>query len=234
MHNMKVSSNQNQFHKKQVSFKSKPLHYVNLKKFTNNVDDGFIKAVFSELNPSNSVDKEAIKEIRESWKDNSTAGDFCDYFICDSHIKHPSSFAIKNPTKYFCIELINKNPLGQRIIGVLKTFPDLKIPDYYYLSRIATKNEFRYGDSERSIKNIGEILLGESFNETKKRNFSGLTFTSLCDEFFETSFNNAGIDFKNRWGDFTIEKGELNKYLEYIQKKFNINFSQKIKKSIID
>jgi len=56
-----------------------------------------------------------------------------------------------------------------------------------------------------------------------------LTFNSACHDFYLKTFRNAKITYNKNGFEFTIKKEEFDKYLAYIKKEYDVDFSQQIK-----
>lgn len=212
---MEISSKNN------ICFKSTPIHTVNLKKVSNGVEDGFVKAVFSKLDPRDPEDVNAIKKIKETWHDKLATDWICESF---EKLNKVDKFALR----FHCIELPGNESLDKRIIGLTESFvpPDEDFK-FYHLSCIASKAENQYGKTERTVKNIGEVMLGSLFNDAKKLKASCFEIISACNGFYEKTFADSKIAFKEKYCVYNIQKRSFNKYLKHIQNKFNFKFSQK-------
>lgn len=212
-----------------TTFTSTPIHYVKLKKITNGVENGFVKAVFSKLNQADEKDRIAIQQVQDIWGKKEFIANSC----CENFFKEQSP----ETQTYNCIELISNAPLGERIIGLAKSLTlDLGKTKIYHLSWLASK--LKLDNPERGIKGVGEVLLGEVFNKAKNKKMP-LEFTSSNDSFYFKTFKNAGLDFVEDEelfemgnGLFTIQKRDFDKYINYCQKKYGTDFSAKIKEGI--
>lgn len=203
--------------KRGINFTSIPIHNINLKKVTNGVEIGSIKAVFSKLDVNDPKDSEALFEIKELWDDK-------DKLVCCMY-RH---FKIKTPdNEYFTIELPGNNSLSDRIIGLANTFYSAK-DKVYNLLNLITKPSMQYYTEERGIKGVGETLLGEIFQKARENNASNLVFGSLANNFYNKSFDNAKMT-NYKIGDssfrYTISRDNFDKYIKYCQEKYNDNFS---------
>jgi len=216
--NMQIS-----FPKNNIYFTSTPIRQVNLKKITNGIDDGFIKAIFSNLNPANPKDRKAVKYINKTWNKNLITNEFCDEFLARRDF---------DTETFYCIELPNKKKLGDKIIGVSKgiLFSDNNKPEYF-LHFIAINPSLRATSENRQIKNIGEVMLGEAFNLAKTADASHISFENI-NSFCNKVFKKAGIKIFDSNQDssstnafsyfFSINKDIIDKYLNYYQKEFQI------------
>lgn len=211
---MQVSNRNNS-----VNFTSTPIHYVNLKKVTNGIEDGFVKAVFSKLNPN---DKEgdclAIEKIKETWKENDMAEKFAGIF---KFFKSDLNF-------YNALELVGNNNLDERIVSMVKS--SVEGGRTLKLSILLSKPELFKENIQRPMKNVGELMLGEIFHKAKQLQVSRLEFESAEDAFYIHVFDKVGIELT---GDkynpvkhkFSLPKEDFDKYLKYIQKEYNTDFS---------
>lgn len=205
--------------KNNTTFTSTPIHTVNLKKVTNGVEDGFVKAVFSKLDPRDHEDILAMQKIKENWEDKNATDWICPSF---ERLDEVDKFSLR----FHCIELPGTESLDKRIVGLTESFiPPNEDVKFYHLSCIASKAENQYGKTERIVKNIGEVMLGSLFNDAKKLKASCFEIISVCNGFYENTFGNSKIAFKEKYRVFNIQKRSFNKYLKYIQNKFNFDFS---------
>lgn len=229
---MKVSSQNNK-----VNFTSTPIHKVNLI----NVKDGsFIPAVFSQLNPNNQLDAKAIKYIQKTWEETPLLTD---------HL-YDDFMSVSNSEQYHVIELVNKAPLEQRIVGLIKSrishvekhnglelmctgrINDVKAllelnKPQCSLSLLIVKPEFAKKNMLRKIKDIGELLLGEIFNLAKNADASSFVFNAANTDFYNKTFSRALADNyiphpSNTASHFNMKRDTFDKYLAYWKQKFGI------------
>jgi len=168
--------------KNSVNFTSTPIHYVNLKKVTNGVEDGFIKAVFTKLNPNDlEGDCLAIEKIKETWKENDMAEKFAGIF---KFFKSDLNF-------YNALELVGNNNLDERIVSLVKS--SIEGGRTLKLSILLSKPELSRENIQRPIKNVGELMLGEIFNKAKQLQVSRLEFESAEDAFYIHVLTRLGL-----------------------------------------
>lgn len=219
--------------KNNINFTSTPIHYVNLKKLTNGVEDGFVKAVFSKLNPSDKKDIDAIIQINQDWDEEYLVSEYCGDFIRNIS---------PDINQYHAIELLENKDLGDKIVGLVKYyFKNYGNKENLHLSWLITnpKAKFISRDEKREIKGVGEILLGETFNKAKEHKALGLEFSYGNDSFYKKTFENAGINiingktFNPSDKEFYVETEDFDKYINYCQNKYSTDFSAKIKDGII-
>lgn len=209
-----------QSQKNNVSFTSTPIHTITLKKLTNGVENGTIKAVFSKLNPFDIKDIESIEKIKETWSDPEK--------LIHSFYRHFKEK--KSDNEFFAIELDEKNGLSKTILGLLNTcfLPKDKM---YHLLTINTKPNFIKGRKDKEIKGIGEIMLGEAIQQAKQKKVDSFNFISLADNFYDHTFEKAKLKFhksENSYAHYIIESEDFDKYIEYCEKKYGNNFSATI------
>lgn len=208
---MKISNQNN------LSFKSTPLHNVNV---LNARTGELIPAVFSRLNLKE--DKKAMEIIQKNWHAN-----LCDC-ICSDFLSDPSN-------QYYAIELPGQKSLSKRIIGLMEinACPLTKVFSLEYLLTKPSLSHQR-AQLKRPIKDIGKILLGESFYLAKKKEYPLLFFRSLKNGFYEKTFKDAQMDttvfHPYNLKLFNIDKQYFDPFLDYISKTYKIDFSQKIEK----
>jgi len=218
---MQVSTQNNR-----VNFTSTPLHPVNLRKFTNGAQDGFVKAVFSKLDPNNLEDLAALKEIETNADSEKSAilRMLCGFF----------PYNCFQNDQYHCLELVGEGSLAQRIVGLLNTTPGLGDKKAYVGKLIATVPRFKYGKDDRGIKGVGEVMLGETFNLAKKGGFERLSFDSTKNPFYDETFRTAKVNVQEReisgWDsarNIIIPKTEFDKYINYCEDKYKFKFNKK-------
>lgn len=200
-----------------ISFKSNPVHNVHLR----NTQGGYVKAVFSELNPKKAVDIDAVKQIQNTWKNAPQAEVFCSMFLDNS----------SKGSKYYALELFDKKQnLGDKILGLLvvDSYKD-NFKKIFDLVAVQTKPDNKYCslDIKRDVKGIGEVLLLESFRFAKKQKEDFLRVASSNNPFYLKSFNDAKIVFEEaRMGlgasNFFIDKTNFDKYINYGRNKYKI------------
>lgn len=213
-----------------INFTSTPIHNVNLRKVTNGKEDGFISAVFSKLNLGDTEDKTALWHIQNTWdesekKSKAVANTICKHFLAKKQ---------ERQADYFCLELENKESLGNRIIGLMELQPEKHdSKDVLYLSLLTTKPDFIHKKENRTIKGIGEILVGEAINQAKKGNHSRLDIWAEDKGFFARIFEKTKIDLEkiltrsNRdWDEYEIKREHFQQYLKECEKNYKTNFSE--------
>lgn len=214
---MKISNKQDY-----TLFGSQSLHFVNIKRVTAGVEDGFVKAVFSKLDPNSAEDIEAIIKIKDTWKEKLAHTWIGENFLNLEKLK-------KTPLEFHCIELINEKSLGERIIGL----SEILIPEEKqtcHLRCIVSKAENQFDNKNRQLKNIGEMLLGAVINDAQKKHATSLDIFSILDAFYDKTFLKSGINFEKVYSNFKINSEEFGKYIAYIEKKFKMSFSEKTSK----
>lgn len=213
-----------------IKFTSTPLYHVNLKRVGNNAD-GFERAIISKLNPYDKIDDSAIKNIRnhlihnEMYERQHCVGtDFCEEF--EDHFLDMANFN--------AIELINNEELSKKIIGLVSFYKNLS--GKMRLKLLFTMPNCQNANQKRKIKGIGEIALGNVFNQAKELNAKEITIDSSNSavKFYEKTFKKAGINPKLQKGQsFIIKNNDFEKYLNYIKNEYKIDFSQKIQSGIV-
>lgn len=215
-----------------LNFKSTPVHYVNLKR----VEGGLTQAVFSKLNPNNSVDKKALSYVLRTWEDSPIIEDIYTNF---------TNYTNTSNSEYYAIELPGNESLGKRIAGLAhiikkqdcdsdKMFQKLEI------SEIAVNPKFKHNRLTSPYKNIGEVILGTIFNIAQQSKVAFVEFSSICDDFYNRTFKDARVTCKRRLEGsryyaghrvkrFKILSEKFEKYIAYCRKEFGIDFSEKIK-----
>lgn len=206
---MKIQSPKNN-----VEFKSIPIYQVNVR----NADNGLVKAVFSELKATCEEDKLAIIKIKNSWENSYLLDgffeDFKDTFSSDKNFN--------------AIELLGKAPLGERIIGLVQT--QFMYANDLFGTYIFSRPDLKKQVVCRKIKNVGEVLLGSIMKMAKEKNSTHFNFRSSNDSFYYKTFDDAKIQpyvmKGRRLTEFSINSKEMQKYIEYCQNKFKIDFSK--------
>lgn len=200
-----------------INFKSTPRHKMQLirRNFFRQTPVG---VVFSELNPCDEKDKEALGAIKFIWPRRDLY-DLQDLFYND-FVKRPYE-------QFYAMELDNRNSLEQRIIGLMCLHEEKLI-------MLRTSPDFAKENKYRKIKGIGEVLLGEAVNILRGNPQRQLRFCSTNDGFYLHVFDDAGMvqntDYqmfprKENRTDFTVQSSGLDKLLTCISKKYNIDFT---------
>ena len=205
-----------------VNFTSNPLHNVKLKKITNGTQNGFVNAIFSELNPRDlKGDVATIKKIQNDW---SNAGwlleDFCEGFDSGSS---PSC-------KYYAIEQPEGRLLKDKIIGLIQVaqFPVKNAPlqTKLELVKLITKPQFSSKNRFREITGIGEVMLAEVFNIARNTKAKFVDFSPYDKGFYFNTFKEAGMNLLKpiETGKYHIKKSFFDKYLKYCENKYGFKF----------
>lgn len=209
---MKIANQNNN-----VNFKSVPLYNLTLTRGRETVP-----AVFSKLEPQNPIDLEAVMKIKDNWESSMATLWFCPKFIEDSH---PSDFSL--PSQYNCIEVVGKEALDKRILclteNFLHSFGNIKTN---FLNTIVTKKEFQRGNDKRQMQNIGSLMLGGFFKDSKRKNVTKIKIDSVNNGFYINVFEKAGINFDMEGDTFIISNDEFDKYLDYCKRELNTNFNE--------
>lgn len=208
--------------KNNINFTSIPLHSVKIPKVKEGSVIGTIDGFISKLDPLDEIDKKAVEQINKIWPSEEIKNNFCNSFKDASDID-----------LFYCVELIEKGKLSEKIIGLTKLFIlELKDKKHCYLDHLVTKPEFKFNinTDNRQLKGIGEILFGKTFDDAKKNNALYLKFTSLNDAFYFKTFGKARIDVhydKNPFNenDFSIPKEDFDKYINYWRKEYSVDSS---------
>jgi len=214
-----------------INFTSAPLYHVNLKKVSASKNLG--KAILSNLNPKDDIDKEAVKQIKkyliqnETFQNEHSVGKA----FCDDFFGFFSRFS-----KFEAIELPNDNVLHKKIIGLVSYYKN--ISGNLHLSFIFTNPAFQSKNNTRNLKGVGEIALGRVFKMAQKIEAPELNFTSSkeSNEFYFKTLKRAHINLNNGKNSFneynnqiTINQEDFNKYLDYIKKNTTLIFRNKLK-----
>lgn len=205
---MKISNKSNR-----INFTSTPIHSLRLPRTDGK---GFVMGVLSELTPNDLNDRNAVRNISETWKNGSNLINLlCNEFFGDS-----------DGAKFYAIELMGNGAekLDQRIIALSKVelFPEFKIS---ILSYLVAKPELTAQNSERAIKNIGEALFGGICNQIRALQYDCVKLTAVNKRFFARTFQNAHItELKtNPLGKSTevfLPCDSVRKYINYWRKNF--------------
>lgn len=210
--------------KSNPNFTSVPISCVNLRKLENGVEAGVENAVFSVLNPHDVMDRQAIQEIWKNWMHCSPLfNQICREFL------NPN---IKNFDNYNVIELLGKNKLSERIVGIARsTVDNASGQSRFHLGSLVVKPELIAQSKERKLKGVGEVLLASLFKQAEKIKSSCFEFYSANDNFYYKIFKNAGMKFENTGDEYTlldaltvVDNPDFNKYTNYCQKKYDFKF----------
>jgi len=218
---MQVSNRNNN-----VNFTSTPLHYVNLKNLAKDGGGGFVKAVLTRLDPNDKADLAALKEAKKSWKLKHCVGD---QFLTEFE-SQGMSFGFN------AVELVSEEPLVKKIIGLVSTsIDDFDGISLFSLNTLFTKPSFSKAMRSRKISGVGEIMLGEAIFNAKKSNSFDMSFNSSMSavKFYKTTFEDAGIELTSKKYnpqscDFRLFPEDFDKYINHVQKKYNMDFSATI------
>lgn len=213
--------------KQNINFTSTPINPVYLKKIHDEKVTGKLRVTLSKLNSRDKEDKVAITKITSYWQLEENEKQLLKDFFKD--FKSP-----KTDEHFLCLEVKNEDSLDKRIIGLMK-YEKEKYPTFQniHLSYLITKPEFSKANTERTLKGIGEILLGKMFYLANKINASNINFRSSDNKFYITSFEKAGIEsgFLGNtlsFGNFSLKNSSFEKYFRYIEKKYKTTFSKTI------
>ncbi|MEI8377056.1 MAG: hypothetical protein WCF95_00805 [bacterium] len=200
------------------NFKSNPINNVHLR----NSQGGYVKAVFAELDKKNPKDVEGIKSISNLWKHAKYITTYCNKFLIPD---------LEENARYFSLELMgNGETLAEKTIGLLKLkFENLVHMKTMHISVLQAKPDIMFKDvnQTRPIKGIGEVLMGETFKLAGNKGFGKIEISSTNDDFYYRSFKNANLSlyqeekFYNNFDIIEVYKQNFDKYINYINKKYN-------------
>ena len=208
--------------KNNLSFTSVPIHKVSLQKVTKRAENSYANAVFSKLDPLDSGDVVALEKIKNVWGHGSRLV---------TSIWESFTTEVAGQCQFNAIELKKNRSLDEKIVGLVKSiFLQDGDKKNLYLWSIITKPEFGNKNPNRTIKGVGECMLGEIFNSAKHSNANNVTFYSDNKGFFKKTFEDAEIKLVNgknytpRNGHFVINEKDFDKYINYCKEKYKINF----------
>lgn len=211
-----------------TSFTSTPLKKVYLRSINKNGEEKLIKGMYTKLTPE---DINSIKEISQNWQvPHGLAQDFYRDFNFYNFISPDTK------QSFNAVELISKKPLKEKILGLMHCYTSVICGEKSLCGNTIFVNpNLSTANKNRNIKGIGEILLGNFFSQAKRGNVDYANFTSSSSavSFYRTTLKKAGIKVsKNNYFNkdrcrFSIPQNEFDKYIQYCQKKYNTDLSQK-------
>lgn len=153
-----------------VSFKASLVNYSTIiKRDLNNRKEENVVSSFVELDPQNSADHQALREIAYTWdRGASLANDIYDNFTADRY-RARAFFAtgIKN-IKFRYFALLNQYQLSEKeldsdsILGVASFIEE--VDNTYTLQQIQTHPNHSHSATNREYRHIGEAMLKSILN----------------------------------------------------------------------
>lgn len=212
---MKIINTQVNQNFNDISFGSKPLLSINLKRVVEKGGqkvDEFVPATFSLLEKNNTEDRKAINRLKSLWGENTLisqiAQEFQDKF---------------SSCKFFCIELADNEskgkPLHQKILSVASVIPS-KNKDYgncLHVDLLQGSPINNYGKNSR-VSGAGRLMLYGVAQITKLKNYNAVKLSSSNHEFYDAIKMPRIKDSLKR-----VFSGEsLNQFIKETKQKYNM------------
>lgn len=237
---MKLSNQNNNTH-----FTSIRICPVNLCKIKKGHKIGFEQAFITMLDDKNIKDLDVVKNLQKLWLKNSLKLELRESNLvkreteglCENFIKLNKSqtegdvfsrFYNPNHKRIFlAIEKPGKSPLESRIIGFTKIRDHFEHQEEVEGAFIVV-NPLELVPKKRTLSGIGETLFAKTIQIVKAGNYKNFVWKSDNDSYYFHILKKAGIDLNNvynGWSEFNLPKEFFNNFLNYFDKKYNMNFS---------
>lgn len=192
-----------------LSFKSRPIFQVNVKKMADDNTYKTVPALFSEMVKGDKKDEKQFLKILGMWK-NTT---YCKY-IYDNYKKNDDSI------KIYLVELLENNPLYKKTVSLMSTRKDCSKKGDLYMSLelLEVRPDLRYGNKSREIKGAGELgMYGlsklASLDNAKSLNFE---VTSQSYKFYD------GINISEGFERYRfMDKAKIEEFVGDVEKKYD-------------
>lgn len=196
-----------------LSFTSLPLYKINLPQANGN---GFSEAVVSKLTYE---DAKAIRDVKKNWLGKID--------IVDSFCKH--YFNGQNCDSFFAIERQGSAPLFERLEALALLKSDGKSSDKATLYYIFTNPDSMKGAKRRSVKNVGEALLGATFSFAKDLKVKLLNMHSINNGFYSKTFERAGLKLYSQGKtSYAVDNSNIPDLLKTLNKPADVTFLKNI------
>lgn len=204
----------NSVQKNDVSFTSRPISKVRLKRLVNRLDLRPAEAHFSRMNPNNKEDQALIRKLKFNAVDGGDSS-FGIKFFLNKFLKYPG----KNQ-QYYALEEIEKSSFGKKILA----FVNSKVlrENGQKTLRVAISANINPKDNI-SIDSVYRGVLAGMIDRAKARKVEALSFCQ--DSKILDVFTNAGISMsgKTRMSDALVEptyvsNTQFDKFLDFCNK----------------
>lgn len=237
------------YQKDNTHFTSTRLGTVNLYKVKHNKKVGFEQAFITMLDDKDASDADVVKKLKDLWIKNSDkklqpqeahlvkmeSRGLCDNFaMCHNNFANESRlspFYEPNQKRVFlAIEQPGKSPLEKRILGFAKIRDIANVSGKTELSFLVVNPLFLAGNKKRKLSGIGETLFAKTMQICKEGGFKSFCWGSDNNPYYFNILNkkHANIDLRqvfDGWSYFSIPQKIFDNFLNYFDKKYNMNFS---------
>ena len=214
---MQIGNNLNK-----CNFGAKPIFNINLRKAG---DTGYssIPARFSELSPYDETDCTAVNNLTRDWRDYIWSSNFIYNIASTFHSKSPKYKLYATET-----DAIGNGTLASKITSVIQTTnPQSKDKDIFEIVCIQSSPDI----ADRRIpviKGSGELAMYGAVKLADKEGFDRVEARSFNHGFYEkigfhrVDYFNTENYFKSATTYYVLPKESYNKFLNAVEKKYNL------------
>lgn len=199
--------------KSSLSFASKPIYRLNVRRINPDGSYRHVPAIFSQLDVNTPEDKKAILNMSKQWKHSRLFN-----VITYDFMNQNSALGLNN--KFYAVEFDNKKlPLKSRILSIAQVNLDLIGPENYYeLEYIVSASDVFKNSPKKLVKGAGELLIYRILKHAKDNNKRGIALYSTFD--VEGFYLKLGMNYDNHPELMTFPSGEDNWFLTRMENKY--------------
>lgn len=239
---MKIYSQQNN-----ISFTSTRIGEVNLFKIRHGKKVGMEKAYLTLLNDKDNIDANTVRLVQDLWVKNSKKlpendahlvkmeiKGICENFLMFHNVhlgknEFPSNYDLNQQRLFLVIESEGKPSLEKRIIGFIK-LRDIRENQGKMECSFLVVNPLQMAKyKKRKFGGIGESLFAKAIQIGLNGNFSNFSWKSDNNSYYSNILKNAAINLRDLDSGngfyFSLPKKLFKSFLDYFDKKYNMNFS---------
>lgn len=196
-----------------VSFTSISLYKIKLPQAQGG---GMVEATVSKITQD---DIKAIREVKKRWLDKI---EFVDDF-CKNYFKNEEG------DTFYAIEKNGSQPLFERLEALAMVKQNKNSKDNATLYYIFTNPEAMKNSKNRTVKNVGEALLGATFNFAKDLKIKLFNIHSINNGFYSKAFERANLNVYSQGSrSYAIEETNIKDLKSILNKPSELNFLNNI------
>ncbi len=201
--------------KNQISFMSRPLYSINLKKMMPDQSYEYVKANFSELSKRSKKDIQSVLALKQNWANKTKYGDYiANDFLSESsgkyncYVTEVTSKEMPPEEKITCIMQVAKPKKTRKKnvfkINFIQSSPDIanvKLPKY---------------------KGSGELSLYGAIKVAQQKGYKKIRVISFNDDFYKKMGFKKIASIGKNVSYFELDSKRFDYFLQRVSKKYNL------------